>query len=45
MGAFGEKDWIAGKEGFGEQEDGEEEGDGCADCADVIIPLPSFCLT
>lgn len=39
--AVGEEGWVVGKEGFGHEEEGYDEADARADCAEVVVPLPA----
>ena len=44
VGAGREEGGVAREEGLGEEEDCDYEGERSANCAQVIVPLPTVCL-
>ena len=39
--AVGEEGGVVREEGFGHEEEGDDEADAGADCAEVVVPLPA----
>lgn len=44
VGAVLEEVWITREERFGEEKQGDEEGERGAQCAEVVVPLPTCLL-